>query len=1351
MTELSMKGVKWVLLMATMLLGIETICAQEQELMEVKSHVVDARTGEILPFVNIFVAGGKGTLTNMEGDFTIKVKTKSSLRFSYVGYETLTLPTEKIGSVVKMKPMTRTLSEVSVKPWESILLNVCKKLDKEYNKRWRKSSRYFYRMTTAYRKKTLVEAFMEARSAVNLHEIKFLKGRHGRMTQEGLSNPFIANMNFHHPLELGLVMKENSFWGGLITPASLSTVKELTSVYDISVEELKGSDGNTLYKFNLKDKYSSSTQKGPSSTQRKRRFCSLTGALYVDAQSLNVLKIEGQVENMYLDIFKDFYKETTPLLLNVTINYNYEKGFAEVQNIAYKATNGDMVSTAILYNVEDLNLELNEKKKKKTKQTGENMLAAIDNAGFDQMLWEHSNIVQRTKEEERLAGLPDQTMLVNDSIKEDPSTPTEKLLDHLKRFGHNLPQEKVYVHMDNTCYFLGDTIWFSAYTTQTNDSKPSQISGVLYVELFNHDGYLVERKLVEMTHGRGYGNFVLDKDAYAGYYELRAYTRWQLNWGMFEREHSDECEEWFYTRELEHNYFRDYDKLYSRVFPVYDKPAEGGDYKTTMTRRTMRQRFKRDPHKREPVLTLYPEGGELVEGLPCRVAYEATWDDGQELEGMLKGKKVENRGRGSFELTPTEKGKDKIVVFTTTDGIQVKAPLPEAAKSGVALRVDVEADSIDITVRRTADLQNDTLGLTLMHEGIIETYINLEGLEQHIHVAKKALKMGVNQATVFNNKGRVLADRLFFVKHSEDTRSQIAIGGMKEMYNPYEPITLNLKTQGQTGGSMSISVRDASHCDVLYDNASLLTELLLTSEIKGFVPNPEFFFEKDDNRHNRALDLLMLTQGWRRFKWTDMANKGAWQLTQVAERTPVITGKVYKTSDAMYAALGGMTWYNDEGEENQHKDTDPFSDQQTQPTRSTESTYNHWQGNMQELLDASSPKTHELTDMEFYPGDNYGPFKNKGMRVHSEIVSPDQSYVKSIDLDTKDGYFKVQLPRYYGDCYFFLSAADTLKWKRKKYEWIQLMSDMEFAEHPKLRRLKVLPPDYHVRVNFPYPRFVKPYSYYQTHLNYADDPLLATQVLNDGSLRIDEVTVWSKHNTLQRMYDSIPALIVDSYEGFNQALDAGLGIGASEVARAYVGDYGLKHPYVTSEEGFHDYRLRVRYGYNITRRAISNVTNDPDSAYLRKNLHSFAPGTYHVSDQEMLDYIDNTHIHKYVLYTDFEPRLAGHERYYGSNLPITQIAIYPFPDDSRRLFYRDRRYILPGFSYVHEFYQPNYAKRKLDEHPKDYRRTLYWNPFLVLDDKGAAQIQFYNNSTRHSISIDAQGFGMDGTPLSGKK
>lgn len=159
------------------------------------------------------------------------------------------------------------------------------------------------------------------------------------------------------------------------------------------------------------------------------------------------------------------------------------------------------------------------------------MLDAVDRAGYDATLWQQT-YVRRTEEEERI---------VRESGDEGDSTVTSKdgkeggelkgvagssdeegdfhpLVERLRAFGRTIPQEKVFVHMDNTCYQLGDTIWFSAYTRRTDSGKPSDVSGVLYVELYGQDGYLVERKLVQMRQGRGDGFFALDKPIqYAGY------------------------------------------------------------------------------------------------------------------------------------------------------------------------------------------------------------------------------------------------------------------------------------------------------------------------------------------------------------------------------------------------------------------------------------------------------------------------------------------------------------------------------------------------------------------------------------------------------------------------------------------------------------------------------------------------------------------------------------------------------------------------------------------------------------------------------------------------------------------
>lgn len=190
-------------------------------------------------------------------------------------------------------------------------------------------------------------------------------------------------------------------------------------------------------------------------------------------------------------------------------------------------------------------------------------------------------------------------------------------------YARKTPQEIVSVHMDNNCYFLGDTIWYKAYVLREGKMAPSDISGVLYAELINQDGYMVERQTLRLCNGMASGSFCLSDTAYAGYYELRAYTRWQLNWGEHEHPHSKATSRWFLSKDMAREFYRDYDKLYSRVFPVYDKPGEAGDYSQVMSLRPLRRHYKLRKERPDAEVTLYPEGGAWVDGVEQRLAFEA--------------------------------------------------------------------------------------------------------------------------------------------------------------------------------------------------------------------------------------------------------------------------------------------------------------------------------------------------------------------------------------------------------------------------------------------------------------------------------------------------------------------------------------------------------------------------------------------------------------------------------------------------------------------------------------------------------------------------------------------------------
>ena len=277
----------------------------------------------------------------------------------------------------------------------------------------------------------------------------------------------------------------------------------------------------------------------------------------------------------------------------------------------------------------------------------------------------------------------------------DAFTNTDTLFQKVQGFGIGLPQEKVYLHLDNTCYFLSDTVWYKGYVTRSDKGTLTDLSKILYVELLTPDGYLVERQQLEMKGGTANGAFVLTDSLYAGYYELRAYTRWMLNFGQCEHPHISSKKFDFYSRKMRDDYFKDYEKLYSRVFPVYNKPKEEGRYTKEMTLRPMRRYYKARKPKPTAVLRFYPEGGHLVQNTTGRVALELNDEEGKHLEHIditiidQDGEKVsecqtDKRGRASFILKNiSPEGKYKATF--TLKGVKFSEKLPEVEKNGCAL------------------------------------------------------------------------------------------------------------------------------------------------------------------------------------------------------------------------------------------------------------------------------------------------------------------------------------------------------------------------------------------------------------------------------------------------------------------------------------------------------------------------------------------------------------------------------------------------------------------------------------------------------------------------------------------
>ncbi len=908
----------------------------------------------------------------------------------------------------------------------------------------------------------------------------------------------------------------------------------------------------------------------------------------------------------------------------------------------------------------------------------------------------------------------------------------EIMVNRLKTFGSKIAQEQVFLHLDNSSYYLGDTIFYKVYVSRGDNGRPTNLSGIVYCELLNNDGYLVERQMIPLENGEGFGNFSLaDTMLYAGYYELRAYTRWQLNWGVMEQPHSPWIYDYFFNNDMVRDYYRDYEKLYSRVFPVYDTPNTPGDYTQDMTLRPLADYHKADNAKRAMV-QFFPEGGSLVVGTKQRVAWEARDEQGQTLEGALSvalpnggavTSETVNRGRGVFELEVSrESALTGVFIPYKSEDSENPAGVPEAAvklpravKNGVAMRMEVDEEGITISCLATDTASQQHLGLTIMRDGVLQHFRILDGSPVHF----TPTEAGVYQATVFNEEGRIYADRLAFFLPRDLEMENVKIQTEKGMCEPFESIELNL--EGAPGASMSLAVRDAAHSEFTYDTGTMLTERLLASQIRGFVPHPQWFFQKNDPQRRQALDLLLMVQGWRKYSWRQMAVSGEFELEHRPEtRYPYWTGQVHK-----YSAPTVLNDFEQAGRAHSEASSDAMAESSGVREESSESIPSNTstKNSNSDGSNADQSRHHKRESSLKYP-----------VALHADFTQPGNDTQVDGCMKTQ-GTFSMDFPRFYESYFFFLSASDTTKWKDGKAPvWNALAKGSSgVVEYP----------EFYVKLDCFYPRFPKPYDYYQQHVSPMPKNHPLYNSMDEKVRMLSEVTVGARRGGRRTFRQWRPAMIVDFYEAFNATCDAGISSGiypgrdafVYDVARTYLGDMGTQNEYeiIMRLDGK---TVMGRSAYQVARQA----TDLPSGAIPESESFSTA------STKDKYNY--PWELKDVYIYTDFSPRNA--HRNVGGNRARPQVTVdlRAMPDGGHRRFYKNRRWIMKGFSVPDEFYSPDYSRQPLPK--EDHRRTLYWNPSIKLDEEGKATVTFYNNSSKTLLQVSVEGWTQDGVPQCAK-
>ena len=454
---------------------------------------------------------------------------------------------------------------------------------------------------------------------------------------------------------------------------------------------------------------------------------------------------------------------------------------------------------------------------------------------------------------------------------------SEKSTHELMRFSGNIhmfntifPQEKVFLEFDNTAYFQGETIWFKAFVRHASTLKQAP-SKVLYVDFIGPNGLVISQQKLKVIGGQADGAIPLLDAATAqarqyrgvtnypsGFYEIRAYTQNMLDFNR--------------------------DAIFTRVIPVYTKPKHEGEYEKSQVvplkdqiQTIMGVRQDAQGEDRNINLAFYPEGGDLIEGLPCNVAFKATDKNGLPIGGYVISDSdtipAFHDGMGSFTIIP---GGSRTVRFVTDEGKSRRFSLPGSVKSGYSMIASATSDTLyTVSLRHTADLSRQHIGMAVTCRGDLVDFLEINDCpaDTVLNIDCSGWPLGVCRMTFYNDRGRILASRSLFHNNSNFRSPTITLFTDSLSRVPFSKEVLSLQLTDKDGNPIRnrfcLSVRDADDYGTgLSDN--LMTNLLLSSDLKGYIHDPAWYLEQNDDEHRTALNLLTLVQGWERYEWKTM-------------------------------------------------------------------------------------------------------------------------------------------------------------------------------------------------------------------------------------------------------------------------------------------------------------------------------------------------------------------------------------------------------------------------------------------------------------------------------------------------
>lgn len=417
----------------------------------------------------------------------------------------------------------------------------------------------------------------------------------------------------------------------------------------------------------------------------------------------------------------------------------------------------------------------------------------------------------------------------------------QQVQNAFNKYSQTALQEKVFVHTDKSTYLAGEIIWFKIYCVDGALNKPLTLSKVVYVDILDNAQVSVMQAKIAMINGMGSGSLVIPPSVANGNYKLRAYTNWMKNFGP---------ESFFEKKITIVNALRSPDATAKAKTPDYD-------------------------------IQFFPEGGYLVSGLAANVAFKAVAKNG--LGISFKGAIVNDDndtvarfqplkfGMGHFTFTPAANNTYKAIIKIGSDK-PIVTNLPAVKSNGYTMQVtDGGNGGINVKVNsNTGDQQLYLFAHTRGVAKLVQTAVSSNGAAQFA-VSKDKLGEGISYLTIFDGGKQPVCERLYFKRPKQSLFINADADARQYAARKKVSVTVAAKNAADkminSGLSMSVYRVDSLQT---VDQDDIASYFWLGADLKGSIESPGYYLKTTTAEADEATDNLLLTQGWRRFRWDEI-------------------------------------------------------------------------------------------------------------------------------------------------------------------------------------------------------------------------------------------------------------------------------------------------------------------------------------------------------------------------------------------------------------------------------------------------------------------------------------------------